>query len=68
MTIENIENNYKNINWYGEQMNLIATTYRAHAGKETFIDKMIVKGSAKDLRRLAKHLTELARTIENENN
>lgn len=68
MNTKNIQSNYRNIKWYAEQLNHIATEYLAHAGKETFIDQTLVKGNVKHLRTLARCLTSLAKNIETENN
>lgn len=68
MVTENIETNYKNINWYAEQLTNVATIYKAHAGKETFVDQTLVQADVKQLRRLARCITQLAKAIESENN
>lgn len=60
-----IENNYKNLNWYSEQLSRLAVEYKAHAGKNTFIDNTLTLGNVKHLRQLSRLLNKMAKDIEN---
>lgn len=62
--MEKIETNYKNLNHWAEWLVEISKTYKAHAGKSTFVDDVLATGCAKHLKQLSRMLYKMAREIQ----